>query len=126
MMLFLVFDVVHQSLLCFNGFCESRIATLPTIKLWEDPFIFDKITACQFDILDQSSRRNCGMDMRQNMQMILHSIDPIEMAVFIIEQLVDVGKKSFPLILNQGGLSVFGRKDKMVKNLCVSTHKSVD
>jgi hypothetical protein len=47
-------------------------------------------------------------------------------AVFIGQQLVDIAEKPFLLILNQGRSSVFGRKDKMVKNLRMCAHKSVD
>ena len=60
--------------------------------------------------------------MSQNMQVIFDPIDAIEMAVFINQKLVEVGKKAFLLIWYDGGFSVFGRKNKMIQKLGMCGH----
>ncbi len=60
------------------------------------------------------------------MKMIFYSIDPIEMAIFIGEELVDVGKKPASVILDKSWLSMFGRKDDVVDKLSVSAHKNLE
>jgi hypothetical protein len=46
-------------------------------------------------------------------------------AIFIGEELVDVGKKPASVILDKSWLSMFGGKNDVVDKLCVSAHKNL-
>jgi hypothetical protein len=94
MVLLLVFDVFNKSFFRFDGHRKGSISNLPTPEVRENPLPFDKIIAGKLDVLHQRGNRNGGVDVRQNMDVVLHTIDPVEVAIFIREQLVDVGQQS--------------------------------
>ncbi len=58
--------------------------------------------------------------------MIFQAIDPIEMALFIGEELVDVGKKPASVVFDERGFSMLGRKNDVVNKLSVSAHKNLE
>ena len=62
--------------------------------------------------------------MSQNMNMIFYPIDPVQVAIFIGEKMVDKSKHPLLLILEDIWFSVFGGIDDVVNQLCVRTHKN--
>jgi hypothetical protein len=57
--------------------------------------------------------------------MVFHSVDPVQMTSFLCQKIMDVNKKSAFLIVDHCRFSVFCCIHEMVKNLCVGTHKKL-
>jgi len=61
-----------------------RHIPLPGIEVFKYSIILNKTGACDFYSLYQISQRNRGMKMSYNMQMIFHTLNPVQMTVAFI------------------------------------------
>ncbi len=122
MVLLLVFDVLDQTVLRLYRFRKCTIPILPTLEIRKDFFTLDEVISGEFDVLDQTCDGYCRVNVRQNMEMIFHTIDSIEVAVFVGEQVMNIGKQPFLLVRDNCFLTMFRRKNHMVDQLRVGAH----
>ena len=113
-MLLLALDVFNQPGNLALGTSERPISLLPMGEPFENCILLDPMRGACLDLLDEIGQADRGMEAGKNMQMVLHTVDAIQVAATLPDDAPDVAEKVFPPILRERGCSVLRGKNDVV------------
>ncbi|GEM_PF-2794613 len=87
---FLIFDVMDELVLCAEGIGKRSISILPTAKICEQTRLFNMITAGEFDVLYEVGKCNRWEEVRNDMDVVFHAVDPVQMAFLVLQNAPDI------------------------------------
>ncbi|MCX7047714.1 MAG: hypothetical protein NTX50_19790 [Candidatus Sumerlaeota bacterium] len=105
-MLFLLHDIIHHLLLIFMGFGEGAISILPMCESWKNIAVLDPGCRACFQIPNEVSKSDSGMQIKEKMKMIFCSVHAIENAPFVFEGTLHVTKQRLAIISVQDRVTI--------------------
>ena len=90
MMLSLVFDVFNDGLFFFDVVSKSAISILPTFELRKQPSALHPVAASLFDVFDIIGKREGGMQVRKNLNVVFNATNAIQFAMPFFDYSPDV------------------------------------
>nr|WP_240596733.1 hypothetical protein [Rhodohalobacter barkolensis] len=88
--IFLIFNVLDQSRFIPHVMSKYTISFLPTFEFGKQILPFDKITAGQFNILNQIRQRNRRVQVYQDMNMVFSSVNAVKITPILFENAPNV------------------------------------
>lgn len=116
-MFLLPFDVFNHRVLVAVRNRESTVTLLPMIEARENVVLFNPTAGADFDVFYQSGQRNGGMDFGQNVKVIFHAADSVQMAIFVFQNAPDVAEQVVASVGEQCTFTILRREDDVVVNL---------
>ena len=113
-MFLLILDVFNHRIFVVVRNCKRAVAVLPMRELGENFFLFDPFAGAGLDVLDQIRQRDGRMQAGQDVEVVLDAIDPVKMAVTVINDAPDVAEEVLAVVLLQHGRAVFRGKHAVV------------
>ena len=120
MMCLLVDDVLSHPFFVSIGVGQSTIPTLPTFESWKAlRRSLHQIIGCNLQVMDESRNGNRRVQRDKNMNMVGHTIYPIELAIVLLAEAIDIGIEVTLMCLNNRCRALMGTKDNMIDELGV-------
>lgn len=124
MVFLLVLHIFDQSVFRFDGIRESTVTILPAAKVGKEFVVLDKLRGGKFDVLDEIRKRNRRMKMRNNMEMVVNAVDPVQMTFLVLQNAGNVTKKLIALVCGERLLTMLGPENDLIDYLCMGAHGS--
>ena len=122
MMFLLFFYVVYNNLLIPVGISQGSISCRPGVEIGEIACRFHpKVGSC-FDFFDEISKADRRMDIRQDVDVVFSSVDPVKDTVSFSDYSTNVLVEIFMAFRWQRVGSVMGTEDNVIENLTIAIH----
>ena len=118
----LALDVFDQGVSVPPRAGERAVALLPAFELGKDPLLLDPHAGRDLEIFHQTSQRDHWMERGEDVDVILHAADAVEMAVLVLQDAPEVAEQIVAAGSVQNPASVLCREDEMVEDLGVGGH----
>jgi hypothetical protein len=119
-MFLLSLNVIDNDIALANGIREGAVSFAPADEIREETAGFHPQRTAHFDVLDQVGQCYAGMQVTQNMDVILDAVDAEPLAVFVFDDAPDIPIQFIAVFISDGGLPVFGGKYDLVQDLAIA------
>jgi hypothetical protein len=65
------------------------------------------------------------MDVGKDMKVIFHTIDPVHVALIVVQDPPNIFEQHISLVYLQARSPVFGTEDDVIENLCIGAHDQI-
>jgi len=123
-MLFLTSDIAGNHFAVAHTVCESGILFSPAVKGREMRIGFEPFACRHLEILHKLGHRQCGRERYENMQMVWHTADTVQVSTYVVDEAENIGVE-FALMLDADCvLTAMSAENDMIQGLCV-THTRI-
>lgn len=123
MMLFLIFNVVNNPVAAAHRARKCSVPFLPPDKSRKFTTLLHPKAGRYFNVFHKIGQGYGWMQIRQDVDVVLHSVDTVEPAISVFDYTGYVFVQLFAVSFCDGRLPVFGTEYDVVIDLAVAAHR---